>query len=174
MKKSNRADEKRSTKGSTFKVTPLEIDQTLFKKKRKDPQQEELRQLILEAFRQMKRDSKYARPFKIMIPEKTWKSKSVPELEELANKLGDHLTDWVEQAFEWAQKISNGESWESICNELDTAKWVRCVKWKAWIKFVGGSSELPLKRPAFFIRNLSSKVTYENCDYAVPSVVIYD
>lgn len=88
--------------------------------------------------------------------------------------MGDHLTDWVEQAFEWAQKIANGESWESICNEVDTAKWVRCVRWKAWIKFVGGSSEYPMEKSASFVRNIGSDRIYDNCEHAVPSVVIYD
>lgn len=174
MEKSKRTEVKGSTKGSFFDVNPVRIDQSLFKKKKKDPDQEAMRKLILEAFRAMKRDSKYARPFKIFIPEKTWKSKSIPELEELANKLGDHLTDWVEQAFEWAQKIANGESWESICNESDTAKWVRCVRWKAWIKFVGGSREYFIDRPASFVRSIASNSTYDKCEYAVPSVVIYD
>ena len=32
------------------------------------------------------------------------------------------MADWVEQAFEWAQRISNGESWKTICNDADTAK----------------------------------------------------
>lgn len=173
MKKSNRTDVTRSTKGSCFAVNPLEIDQNLFKKKRKDPQQEEIRKLILEAFREMKRDSKYARPFKVMIPEKTWESKSTPELEELANKLGDHLTNWVEQAFKWAQKITNGESWESICNEADKTKWVRLVKWKGWNKFVGGSSEYHIEKPASYVRNIGN-LAYSNCEYAVPSVTIYD
>ncbi len=40
------------------------------------------------------------------------------------------MADWVEQALEWAQKIFDGQSWESICNYPDTSKNKRMIIWK--------------------------------------------
>ena len=96
-----------------FEVNPRAINQSLFQKKRKDERQEKTRKLILEAFAEVKSSpEKYGKKFKTMMPKKTWTSKTVEELKQLACKLGDHNADWVEQALEWAQRICNGESWE--------------------------------------------------------------
>lgn len=160
--------------GKWFKVNPLAIDENLFKKERRDSKQEETRQLILEAFEEMKKDSKYAKPFKTMMPEKTGTSKTVSELKEMAKELGDHNADWVEQSLEWAQRIANGETWESICNDRDTANWYRIVVWKnGYCRLVGGSRKNNSNNPA-------SGVSFFNCSdadnyvYTVPLVVLYE
>lgn len=116
------------TEDEWFEVKPYTIDQQLFKKKRKDEQQEATRQLILKAFVEMKNDSeKYGINFRTMIPKQEWAYKTVAQLKEMARRLGGHNADWVEQALEWAQRIANGESWEAICNDADTANWYRLV-----------------------------------------------
>jgi len=161
------------TEGKLFKVDPLAIDQALFKKKRRDSRQEETRQLILEAFEEMKKNSKYAKAFKTMMPEKTWNSKTVRELKELANRLGDHNADWVEQALEWAQRIANGESWEKICNRSDMANWYRLVVWKNGdTRLVGGSRKVDFYNSASGVSSFSYHGDV-NVDYAVPLVVLY-
>ena len=75
-----------------------------------------------------------------MIPKKTWDGgKTVAELEEYAKDLGGQMADWVEQALEWAQMISNGVSWENLKND-DTAKWYRVVKgWKGGVLLFFGN-----------------------------------
>ena len=56
------------------------------------------------------------------------------------SQYGDHLADWVEQAMEWAQRIANGEKWETICNQADTIGCYRVIKGKdGRPKFVGGN-----------------------------------
>lgn len=129
------------TEDAWYKVKPQAIDQKLFKKRRKDKMQEATRQLILEAFAEMKDNpEKYGKNFKTMMPKKTWSLKTVAQVKEMASKLGDHNADWVEQALEWAQRIANGESWEAICNDKDTANWYRLVVWKnGYVRLVGGS-----------------------------------
>lgn len=129
------------TEDEWFEVKPQAIDQKLFEKKRKDTRQEKTRQLILEAFAEMKNNpEKYGKNFKTMMPKRDWESKTVAQLKEMACKLGDHNADWVEQALEWAQRIVNGESWKSICNDADTANWYRLVIWKdGYARLVGGS-----------------------------------
>lgn len=129
------------TEDAWFEVKPQAIDQKLFAKKRKDNRQEATRLLILEAFAEMKDNpEKYGKNFKTMMPKKTWSSRTVAQLKEMASKLGDHNADWVEQALEWAQRIANGESWEGICNAKDTANWYRLVVWKnGYALLVGGS-----------------------------------
>lgn len=162
------------TEGKWFIVNPLAIDQNLFKEEREDSRQETTRQYILEAFEEMKKDSKYAKPFKTLMPEKTWKSKTVKQLKWLAVELGDHMADWVEQFLEWAQRIANGESWEDICNKADTANWYRLVVCKdGEVRLVGGSRKCHAFIPA-------SKVGFGNfyddnyVFYAEPLVVSYD
>lgn len=40
------------------------------------------------------------------------------------------MINWVQQAFEWAQRISNGESWEDVCNKEGNIKYERLIIWK--------------------------------------------
>jgi len=128
------------TESKWFEVNPSAIDQNLFKEKRSDSRQEETRQLILEAFEELKKHPERNEAFKTLIPEKTWECKTIGELKKMATQLGDHIADWVEQSLEWAQRIANGESWEAICNEEDTANWYRLVVWKnGYTRLVGGS-----------------------------------
>lgn len=59
------------TEDAWFEVKPQTIDQELFKKKREDKWQEATRQLILEAFAEMKDNpEKYGKNFKTMMPKK--------------------------------------------------------------------------------------------------------
>lgn len=128
------------TEGKWFEIKPAEIDQRLFSEKKSDQRQERTRQLILEAFAEMKNNSKYARTFKTLMPEKIWNVKSVNELRAIACNLGDHMADWVEQALEWAQRIANGKTWKEVCNDPDTANWYRLIEWKnGYARVVGGS-----------------------------------
>lgn len=126
--------------GEWFEVKPQAIDQSLFQKKREDEDQENTRQLILEAYEEVKKVPEKYGQFKTMMPKKEWKDKTVEELKEYATRIGDNMADWVEQALEWAQRIANGESWEIVCNEPDAAKWYRLVNWKdGYTRLVGGS-----------------------------------
>lgn len=129
------------TEGKAFAINPMAIDRGLFSQKREDRDQEKTRQLILEAFAEVDANKeKYAKPFKTFMPKKTWSFKSAKELEKLANSLGGHLANWVEQALEWAQRIANGEKWRDLCNRRDTTYYNRLVKWKGDLfRFSGGS-----------------------------------
>lgn len=137
---------KKPTEEKWFEVKPQTIDQNLFlfrHNARKDEQQEEIRLLIVDAFKEMEIDpERYGKNFKTMFPKRTrsMSLENVGELKAMASKLGDHNADWVEQSLEWAQRIANGETWESICNDPDTAKWGRLVKWKnGYTRVIGGS-----------------------------------
>lgn len=158
-----------------FDVNPSSIDQNIFKKKRKDSRQEWTRQIILEAFIELKNNpEKYAKPFKTMWLEKTWSVKTVEELKKLAENEGDHITNWVEQALEWAQRIANGETWEAICNVPDTAKWYRLVIWKnGKARLVGGASEEHVNLPASYV-GCSDYLPFHKLFITVPSVVLYE
>ena len=57
-------------------VYPLEIEQKLFQKPRKDTRQECLRQIIMESFREVvQHPEKYRKPFTIITPSKTWEGR---------------------------------------------------------------------------------------------------
>ena len=163
------------TEDAWFEVKPQAIAQKLFEKKRTDQRQEATRQIILEAFAEMKDNpEKYGKNFKTMMPKKTWVCKSVQQLKYMASQLGDHNADWVEQALEWAQRIANGESWKNICKDKDTANWYRLVIWKdGYAHLVGGSACYSSIGPASFVSSGDFSGDY-NLYYAVPLVVIYE
>lgn len=163
------------TEDEWFEVKPQAINQKLFEKKRKDRRQEATRQLILEAFAEMKNNpKKYGKNFKTMMPKKDWSFKNVAELKAIACELGDHNADWLEQALEWAQRIANGEGWKTICNDADTANWYRLVVWKnGYSRVVGGSVNSGVSSPASGVGSFS----YDedgNLNYTVPLVVLYE
>ena len=158
-----------------FEVDPLAIDRSLFDQARGDKEQERTRQTILEAFAEVDANpEKYARPFKTMMPEKYWRSnRLVVELKALAEKLGDHMADWIEQALEWAQRIFNGESWKELCNQADTANWYRLVVWEnGYARLVGGSRRDYCIYPASDVSS-SSYGSNDWFDDTVPLVVLY-
>lgn len=163
------------TEDQWFEVNPQTINQSLFKKNRKDERQERTRKLILEAFAEVKSSpEKYGRKFKTMMPKKTWTSKTVAELKQLACEFGNHNADWVEQALEWAQRICNGESWKAVCNNADTANWYRLVVWKnGYARIVGGSRHDDNYFPAS--DDLSDDYfSFNSFDNTVPLVVLYE
>lgn len=162
------------TEGKCFEVNPKTINQNLFSKKRKDSMQEQTRQIILEAFTKLSEEpEKYGRPFKTMIPKKTWSSKTVKELKEIANNLGDHMADWVEQALEWAQRIANGDTWEAVCNEADTEDWYRLVIWKnGYTRLVGGARKYIYNYPASDV-GYDDYGSNDRLSNTVPLVVLY-
>lgn len=130
------------TEGKLFEVNPLGIDRSKFEKPMSNKRQEWTRQIIQEAFAEVdKHPEKYASAFYTLIPEKKWNGyKTIAELKAYANDLGGQMADWVEQALEWAQRIFNGESWEAICSNADTANWYRMIVWKnGYARLVGGS-----------------------------------
>ena len=52
------------------------------------------------------------------------------------------MANWVEQALEWAQRITNCDSWDDICNLKDTARWYRLICWKdGKARPIGGSCD---------------------------------
>ena len=173
-KKESESKQKGPIEGEWFKVNPLSIDQNFFKEKREDSRQELTRKIILEAFKEMKRHSKYAKPFKTLMPQKTWRIKKVRELKVLAKSLGVHNADWVEQALEWAQRIMNGESWEDICNKEDNANWYRLVVWNdGYARLVGGAK---LNHDYYMASNVHYYNHWDNDSiyFTVPLVVDYD
>lgn len=162
------------TEGEWFEVKPQAINQKLFETKRPAVRQENTRRLILEAFVEMQNEpEKYAKKFFTMMPKKTWRHKTFVELEEMASKLGDHNANWVEQALEWAQRIANGESWEAICNDNDTANWYRLVVWKSgYARHVGGSVCNNHDLPASCVADFDCS-ELDSLEYTVPLVVSY-
>lgn len=142
------------TEGKLFEVNPMGIDRSLFEKTMEDRRQELTRDIIQEAFAEVdKHPEKYASPFYTLIPEKNWEGyKTALELKAYAEDLGDHMTDWVEQALEWAQRIANGECWENIYYKIDKTKYRRMIVWKnGFFRFVGGSCIEHYERPASYI-----------------------
>lgn len=166
---------KTQAKGKYFDVIPSSIDVSLFKKNRNDEHQEWVRQIIRLAFSEVKKHpEKYAKPFKVMIPEKMWITKTVKELKELAKKLGDHIANWVEWALSLAQRISNGETWEAVCNDPDTEKWYRLIVWKNDLyRRIGGSVNRHNKYSASKVL-INDYDDDDTVDDAVPVIVCYE
>lgn len=128
--------------GEWFRVDAKSLYRSDFKWKRSDPWQEKIRNLILEAFGEMdKMGRRYSTPFYTMIPRKTWQGDlNGYRLQQIAEYHGDRMANWIEQALEWAQRISMGFSWWHLCNMHDAAKWNRVITWKedSTMAIVGG------------------------------------
>lgn len=165
------------TEGKLFEVKPLRIDRRMFKMPRADPQQEWTRQIIREAFAEVdKHPGRYGSTFYTLIPKiskKKWGGyKVIAGLEGYANDLGGLMAEWVEQALEWAQRISNGESWETICNNADTANWHRIVRWQdGYYRSVGGS-RINFDWPASHVDVEWVYRSYDTIHSTVPLVVL--
>ena len=164
----------RPTVGEWFEVKPQEIDQKLFEKERDNKSQEKIRKIILNAFAKMnKYPEEYGRNFKTLIPSEGRTSPTDILCIEDASKLGDHIANGVEQALEWAQRISNGETWRTICNDWDTITWSRLVMWNPnYPCLIGGSG---CSSASFgYYRSELHKQRAKWLNHVVPLVVAYD
>ena len=164
------------SEGKLFEVNPLGIDRSKFEKPMSNRQQEWTRQIIQKAFAEVdKHPEKYASAFYTLMPEKKWNGyKTVAELKAYANDLDGQMADWVEQALEWAQRLFNGESWETICNNADTANWYRVILWKnGCYRLVGGSRRGSNSYPASDV-NFYDYYSYGRIYDTVPLVVLYE
>ena len=162
------------SEGKLFEVNPLGIDRSKFEKPMSNRKQEWTRQIIQKAFAEVdKHPEKYASAFYTLMPEKKWNGlKTVAELKAYANDLDGQMADWVEQALEWAQRIFNGESWETICNNADTANWYRVILWEnGCYRLVGGSRHNDYDDPASDVGNRGYYSNYRIIG-AVPLVVL--
>lgn len=163
------------TEDEWFDVKPHSMDQKLFEKEREDDKQEQTRKSILEAFEAMKKyPRKYGENFKTMVPKKTRQLITLKGLKEIAEQKGDHIADEVEQALEWAQRIVNGESWETICNDIDNSNCNRAIICRdGRARTVGRSLHEWSTNAASYVSEcvLSELCTYEN---VVPLIVSYE
>lgn len=161
-------------KGKRFKVNLETINLNLFLEAREDSKQEKIRQIIVEALTVAQNNPKYAKPFTTIIPEKDWSAKYVFELEMLCYKFHGHTADWVEQCLEWAQKISNGVSWQELCNDADACDWYRLVSWKYdRLCLIGGAKALNSRVSATNVIAYSFRSDSVLSD-TVPLIVVYD
>ena len=109
-----------------------------------------------------------------MMPKRDCTHKTVGEFKKEASQLGGHIADWVEQALEWAQRIANGETWKSICNDPDTANWYRLVTWQdGYFRIVGGSCNSDYNYSASSV-NCNNFWSNDILVYTVPLVVYYE
>jgi len=116
------------------------INWNLFKEKREHMLQEETRQTILMAADEIRSEKSMAKPYEFIVPEKRWSELTIEQLVVLANFWGDGLANWVHQALLWAYKLSNGQTWESLCNDRDGAFANRLIIWhNGELRRVGGN-----------------------------------
>lgn len=128
--------------GELFIVSPSKIDKALFLKERENVRQETVRKIILKAIGEMEKNPKYQAQFATLVPVKNWNTVNMSQFSVVANCYGGTVSNWCEQALEWAQRISNGESWEKICNQQDTLNRCRLVLWRDnRYRIIGGAQE---------------------------------
>lgn len=125
--------------GQWFEIDPKTINRNFFENKGEEID-EDARELILEAFKEMiKNPDKYAIKFKIRIPKKvTYDGKHYREIQEALNKKNEQIADWVHVALMWAQRIQNGEPWKNL--RMNVSLYQRFIIGKNGnIALVGGS-----------------------------------
>ncbi len=173
-KNSEKQVAKTPKEGKWFRVEPKTIKRRLFVNPRENVFEERARKLIVEALKEMDANPKrYKRIFKTTFPVRKWEFCKAKHLKTMAKLKGGHLGNWVEQALEWAQRISNGESWETLCIAPDTSRNFRIIEWeKRVVRLIGGSQDA---------EEFSAPTDYEGgeCDetekikYATPFIVMY-
>ena len=167
-------NENKKIASECLRVSLETINLELFKEPRKDRKQEQVRQIILEALFEAQSKPEYAKPFKIVIPENDWRDTTILDIVVIAPKIGDHLSNWVEQCLEWAQKITNGISWEELCNTPDTSKWRRLVFWKnGYWRIIGGATVTTISFSASDVISYFFSLRYSVSNTA-PAVTVYD
>ena len=165
----------RPIEGVWFKVDPTSVNKELFMSKRNNISQEATRQFILDAFYEMEKyPERYERTFYTLVPKNLRSGRTIKELKTCTGMYNGCMANWIEQSLEWAQRISDGETWEDICIKHDTMTWYRLVEWKGGaIRFVGGAS-------TSFIKCSATKVGTTNWTlndmvyHAVPLIVRYE
>lgn len=132
---------KRPTEGEWFYVDPAGINWELFQNERASWEEERARRTIVAARAEAEKNPEiYGNPFETLMPTIDWEGKKkVSELLERARQLGEGPLYWVGQALEWAQRLTNGETWHDICKVVDS-DWYKIVIWKDGLPHrVGGS-----------------------------------
>jgi len=115
------------------------IDKTLFNEPREDIKEERLRETIQEAFKMAECNPRYTLPFEVMTPS-MYEDKPIKVQIGEAYLRGEEPCDWAHQALEWAFRITNGESWENICKEVDRSTYSRMIfDKKGLLTYWGGS-----------------------------------
>lgn len=117
--------------GHWYDVDPTSIGRSIFAWQRGNVQEEWVRTIIQDAFKEMDAKPKtYGRKFQNMYPKKEWDSMTVSKMAEMPKKEeGTFLTNWVFLALEWAQRIER-EGWDAVCKHPDRAQWFRLIVWK--------------------------------------------
>lgn len=162
----------RPVEGKFFQVDPKTIKRELFNYPREDEKQEWVRQRIIMVLNDSQCDEK---PFKTFYPEKTWEdAKTVEEIKQIAKEAGGQIAFLWQQILEWAQRISNGETWEEVCNKKDNSMWYRLVVTERNVAYLVGACYL-------FGINVSAtdiiqvmKIPGNRLNYAVPLIVYYN
>ena len=136
-----------------------------------------MRFYIQQAFEELKENPDKNKAFKVLIPPRDihhyGDTPSVSKLRNFASQMGDHMGFLWEWALMLAQRIANGESWETLCNVPDTANWYLLIEWDEHSRRVGGSKRCSFNPPAAYIYSY----TYWDKDWVnttVPLVVDYD
>lgn len=176
------------TQNKLFEVNPMEIDRSMFEDDGKrsifgsfEYKVKACKNKINNAFSEVdKNPEKYASSFYTLIPdiyENLNNSKNMDELKAQANELGGNMADWVEQYLEWAQRISNGETWEDLCKKADTAGFRRMIIEKNGEPLLVGHSIWEKEgrlRKIYPVTEIDSLGFCSNglCEMTVPLVVI--
>ena len=160
-----------------FKVNPLRINRNIFQEARKEPREEEIRRLILEAFKMMDiYPKRYKKSFYTFFPNKGLKKTSMDEILKFGLTFGDEVADWVYQVLEWAQILQNEQAWKIMLNEPDNSTYYRLVVWKdECYVAIGGSKQHALEAIGIYVQPKISicGINPSNSSRLVPLVVNY-
>lgn len=113
--------------GEWFLVDIDTFNMHLFVEKREDIDQEVARQRILQAIEKVQ-STNSPKKFQTKVPLKTWNGfLSKDQLSIILNKSNERVASETVQFLEWGQRLSNGESWEDLCNNPDDNNYLRVI-----------------------------------------------
>lgn len=158
--------------GKAFKIEFGGIKRRFFETERKEKKEEATRQFILECLEMAEKNPELYERFYILIPKWEWVYKSRYSEDEFQNyplRVCGKQTDWVESGLMIAYRISNGESWDSICHEKDNIDKPRVIKWKNDELILSGGADVNLTPSDFHFEDVD---WIYRVDLALPSVTM--
>ena len=152
--------------GQWFLVDIDTFKMSLFIEERQDKDQEVTRRRILQAIREVESNN-FPRKFQTKVPIKKWKGVlSKAQLNTMLDKSNVLLASETAQFLEWGQRLSNGETWEELCNIPDNNNYLRLVYLEGAKSYtiIGGTKKHHYPKEDVF---------YFNFGYKMPLSTVY-
>lgn len=123
-------------------VIPADINKKLFEEKRINKAEETGRKIMLDAIENYLEmfPEKYIKPFKTITVMHGFENMTIDKIYGMTKEYGGSLSNLTDLGLEWAYRISVGETWESVCADIDRG-FYKLVQYEARYFFLFNGTE---------------------------------